>query len=155
MSADCEGSIYFCTDDAFSMTDATIVLIAKFPSKGVSKTRLYATLGEEKTFLLAKAMLSDLLNTFSSPQNSQSTARRILYTPEHSMNDANAFCQLVCSRHDDWIICPMGDGTDQGILDLSSSNLTSVLTNALRYLLSKLFFSSFPRFLPPAFLNIL
>ena len=154
MSVDCEEKIYSRTDSALSMTDATIVLVAKFPSKGVSKTRLYSTLGVEKTFFLAKAMLSDLLNTFSSSQKLQSRGRKILYTPAHSINDANAFCRLVCSRYDDWIACPMGDGTDQGILDLSSSNLTSVLTNALRYFLFKYFFLLFLNSILALFMNI-
>ena len=116
------------------MTNATIVLVTKFPTKGVSKTRLYSTLGEEATFALAKAMLSDLLNTFSSPQLSTSdVGRKILYIPERSISDAYEFCQSVCPQYENWNICAMDNGLGSATLDLSSSNLTTVLTNALRY----------------------
>ena len=73
----------------------TVIMVAKFPTKGVSKTRLYPILGEENTFILAQAMLADLLNSFSSFA-SFPPGRKILCTPERSLSDAAEFCRTVC-----------------------------------------------------------
>jgi hypothetical protein len=103
--------------------NSTIVLVTKFPVKGVSKTRLYPTLGEEKAFTLARAMLADLLNSFAT-----CAGKKVIYTPKHSISDAVEFCRLVCPRWDEWSVEPMGGG----VTDLASSDLTCLLSHALR-----------------------
>jgi hypothetical protein len=106
-----------------SHADSTIVLVTKFPVKGVSKTRLYPTLGEEKAFTLARAMFADLLNSFAT-----CAGKKVIYTPKHSISEAAEFCRFVCPRWSEWSVEPMGGVAT----DLSSSDLTSLLSYALR-----------------------
>lgn len=108
-----------------SAVDSTLILVTKFPTKGVSKTRLYPAIGEDNAFLLAKAMLNDLLSTFS-----YIPARKILYVPHKSQLEATEFCKEVHSLRGRWSIEPMpiGDEPDS----LTSSDLGSLLSHALR-----------------------
>jgi glycosyltransferase A (GT-A) superfamily protein (DUF2064 family) len=52
---------------------STIVVIAKCPIPGKSKTRLIPLLGEEGSVTLAKAMLADILSTLSTCVSSHSS----------------------------------------------------------------------------------
>ena len=108
-----------------SSNDSTLILVTKFPTKGVSKTRLYPVLGEENAFLLAEAMLTDLLRSFSSVP-----ARKILYVPHQSQSMATDFSKAVCPPWAQWSIqpMPMNDESDS----LTSSDLGSLLSHALR-----------------------
>lgn len=108
-----------------SSKDSTLILVTKFPTKGVSKTRLYPAIGEDNAFLLAKAMLNDLLSTFLSIP-----ARKILYVPNQSQLEATEFCKAVHPLCGQWSIEPMpiGDEPDS----LTSSDLGSLLSHALR-----------------------
>ena len=147
-----------CSSDLFKEIDQPVlILVTKYPTIGISKTRLIPILGEENTFNLSKSMLSDLLNSFSTslipkeknipegkkipegkniPEGKKvPEGKKILYLPEHSIVDAEQFCKLNCDEHVQWRTYPMGGGT----MDLKSSNLTNILTHALRYFFTQYF----------------
>jgi 2-phospho-L-lactate guanylyltransferase (CobY/MobA/RfbA family) len=108
-----------------SSNDSTLILVTKFPTKGVSKTRLYPAIGEENAYQLAKAMLTDLLNSFSSIP-----ARKILYVPHKSQSLATDFCKEFSPLWDQWSVQPMPieDETNR----VTSSDLSNLLSHALR-----------------------
>ena len=53
------------TTNAATQVNGTIVVVAKCPIPGKSKTRLMPLLGKEGSTKLAKAMLSDVLQTIT------------------------------------------------------------------------------------------
>jgi hypothetical protein len=75
-----------CKKDSFTKPDDLIILLAKFPTKGVSKTRLYDSIGIENAHLLSIAMLSDLLSSLN-----MEIGKKVLYIPKHSVNDGIHF----------------------------------------------------------------
>ena len=89
----------------------------------ISKTRLFPILGEDGALCLARAMLADLLRSFST-----AAGLKILYTPGHSLTAATDFCCIACPSGKQWSVHPMGGG----INDLASSDLSSLLSHALR-----------------------
>ena len=100
-----------------------LLLVAKFPTRGVSKTRLFPILGEDRALCLAKAMLADLLKSFST-----AAGLKILYTPRDSQAAASDFCRTACPGEKQWSVNPMGGGMN----NLASSDLSSILSHALR-----------------------
>jgi hypothetical protein len=110
-----------------SSNDSTLILVTKFPTKGISKTRLYPAIGEDNAYLLARAMLTDLLNSFS-----VISARKILYVPHQSQSIAIDFCKECSSLRDQWSVQPMPIEDEAN--KLSSSDLSRLLSHALRLL---------------------
>jgi hypothetical protein len=70
------------------MVDGSIVLVAKCPIPGKSKTRLIPLLGEDGSVALAQAMLSDILTNLtalvsaSAPQRDDNTPWNVAF-PRH------------------------------------------------------------------------
>lgn len=114
----------------YSSNDSTLILVTKFPTKGVSKTRLYPVIGEDNAYLLARAMLTDLLNSFSSIP-----ARKILYVPHQSQSIAADFCKECSPLWDQWTVQPMPIEEDTSTLTLS--DLSRLLSHALRLLFNR------------------
>ena len=108
--------------DAFRESSC-LLLVTKFPTRGISKTRLFPILGEDRALCLAKAMLADLLKSFST-----ATGLKILYTPGDSQAAATDFCRAACPGEEQWSVHPMGGGMN----NLASSDLSSILSHALR-----------------------
>lgn len=59
----------------------SIVVVAKYPAPGKSKTRLEPLLGAAGSALLAKAMLSDVLSTLSNSLDDENIRKVLLYAP--------------------------------------------------------------------------
>ena len=108
-----------------SSNDSTFILVTKFPTKGVSKTRLYPAIGEDNAYQLAKAMLSDLLNSFSSI-----SAKKILYVPHKSQSLATDFCRECSPLWDQWSVQPMPIEDEAN--RVTPSDLSNLLSHALR-----------------------
>lgn len=130
-----------------------IVVVAKCPIPGKSKTRLTKLLGAEGSALLAKSMLLDVLQQVSACPQFDSVAKILLYAPGTS-DGKKHMSSLVTSlglgiidnlvendgdRSNDnllnnnlkktWILLPMVASTSAK--DLVSSDLGDKLTNAL------------------------
>lgn len=113
-----------------SSNDSTLILVTKFPTKGVSKTRLYPAIGKDNAYQLAKVMLIDLLNSFSSIP-----ARKILYVPHQSQSIAAEFCKGCSPVWDQWSVQPMPIEEETSTLTLS--DLSRLLSHALRLLFNR------------------
>jgi hypothetical protein len=85
-----------CKKDSFTEPEDLIILLAKFPTKGVSKTRLYDSIGIENAHLLSIAMLSDLLLSLN-----MEIGKKVLYIPKQSVNDGIHFCERLNYNNND------------------------------------------------------
>mmetsp|Transcript_13262 Transcript_13262/g.21710 ORF Transcript_13262/g.21710 Transcript_13262/m.21710 type:complete len:379 (+) Transcript_13262:90-1226(+) len=106
-----------------------IVVVAKIPSKGVSKSRLIPSLGEEATLTVAEALLLDTIGVVSRVEGNQ---HRILYfAPSHAAEHAYKMLSMACAESDSldsWELLPMPEVTK-----LSSHKLTALLAHALAH----------------------
>lgn len=103
-----------------------LVLVAKYPSPGKSKTRLAASgLGEAYAAEVARAMLLDLLARHA--RSSMPIQRVLLFAPPDGAH-RDKFAAIVreagCADGD-WALLPMTTG------DVRSSDLTAILIDAL------------------------
>ncbi|KAG8464676.1 hypothetical protein KFE25_010044 [Diacronema lutheri] len=103
-----------------------LVLVAKYPTPGASKTRLAASgLGDARTAEVARAMLLDVLARHA--RAGPRVQRVLLFSPPDGAH-ADKFARLLreagCAEGD-WTLVPMRS------TDARSSNLTAVLMDAL------------------------
>ncbi|KAJ1624133.1 hypothetical protein T492DRAFT_1049610 [Pavlovales sp. CCMP2436] len=102
-----------------------LVLLAKYPSPGRSKTRLAASgLGEAYAAEVARAMLVDLLARHS--RSTVHVQRVLLFAPPDSAH-RELFSELLAEAGAEgaWTLMPMSSS------DLRSSNLSAILADAL------------------------
>ncbi|CAB9524830.1 Uncharacterized protein conserved in bacteria (DUF2064) [Seminavis robusta] len=119
----------------------TIVVVAKCPIPGKSKTRLIPKLKEEGSAKLAKAMLSDVLITLSECAQLAKVRKILFYAPANDqgktiMNNllqeldlSTSSTTTTSSDHPqprDWMLLPMISQ------DLTSPNLGDILTDILQ-----------------------
>ncbi|KAG5179987.1 nucleotide-diphospho-sugar transferase [Tribonema minus] len=107
------------------MSEDSLVLIAKCPRMGISKTRLIACFGEEATFQLARAMLLDLLRRFGSSAELRSLRRVLVYAPPEARDEAAKLVREAGVEHE-WVLTPVAGGTK-----LKDADLTAILKDAL------------------------
>jgi len=86
--------------------NGTLIFVTKWPSIGASKTRLIPDLGEEGAFLLAKAMVEDLIIKFSSSESLQNINKVLYFAPEEAKEDACSFLQQN-DITEQWVLLPM------------------------------------------------
>jgi len=60
----------------------TLVLVAKYPTPGTSKTRLIPALGEDGAATLARAMLLDLLEQLGASPELADTRKVLAFAPK-------------------------------------------------------------------------
>ncbi len=124
----------------------TIIVFAKCPIPGKSKTRLSSLLGQGGSALLAKAMLSDVLQSISKDANLSVCSKVLVYAPgtpdghfqmstiltELGLENSNLEARSSTSQ---WILLPMMSSaakTERNPLsELLSSDLGSKLADAL------------------------
>ena len=104
---------------------SVLVLVAKFPSSGRSKTRLAEGIGNEKAMLFAHAMIDDTLERFGGDKL-MGTERVLYFSPKDSEDAFRKKCSDVCGAEKTWTLLPMPEG------DLKSSSLTHLLMEGLR-----------------------
>jgi len=109
--------------------NAAIVLVAKCPIPGKSKSRLVkdARIGNEGAVMLAKAMLSDVLYRVTMCSSFQNILKVLLYAP--GTKEGEAKMSLIVDDlkiKNSWILMPMLSDED-----LSSSELGTKLKDAL------------------------
>jgi glycosyltransferase A (GT-A) superfamily protein (DUF2064 family) len=124
-----------------------IVVVAKCPIQGKSKTRLIPLLGEQGSVALAKAMLSDVLWTVEACPAFDKVQKILLYAPgnatgltmmqgifqelrlpfhpQQSSSSSPSFTVPDKNPNDGWTLLPMVEG------DLNASDLGSKLEDAL------------------------
>lgn len=105
----------------------TIVVVAKCPIPGKSKTRLQPLLGEEGSSKLAKAMLSDVLLALSECEPLQTVRKILFYAPANQQGleiMSNLLEELQLTP--EWMLLPMTS------TDLTATNLGDILTNILK-----------------------
>lgn len=118
-------------------TNSAIVLVAKCPIPGKSKTRLAKDkrLGNEGAADLARAMISDVLERVGRYPSFKKVLKILLYAPgneegETIMSDLLASLKSTNSSiFNTWVLMPMNDSS---IKDMTSSNLGDKLKSALR-----------------------
>ena len=113
--------------------DGTIVLVAKYPTPGKSKTRLIPALGEAGATKMAQAMLADLLVQLGSAEELVGVRKLLVYAPVSAGADMARLLERY-GADNDWDIEPMLDdappGEDEG-QQLASSDLGAKLAHAL------------------------
>ena len=104
----------------------TVILVAKLPCKGRSKTRLVPALGEDATLALATAMLSDLLARLAAAPALRAARKVLLFAPAAEAAEAARF---LADRglSDAWSARPMLDARQS----LTGSDLGAKLAAAL------------------------
>ena len=117
-------------DASSSTRDDIIILVAKLPTKGVSKTRLYPAIGVENAFKLAEAMLCDVLTSFSCFDLQHG---KFLYVPGIQVVESRDFLTYnpylrKSVTFSNWQILSMKEN-----ISLHSVDLGSHLRHALRY----------------------
>lgn len=101
---------------------AAIVVVAKCPIAGKSKTRLIPLLGEEGSARLAKAMLSDVLQTLSQQQvRNQCAHVAFIEYPRFSLCKARHSLQVVRSHL--FCLCPTGATGERNIVGVQNPSL--------------------------------
>lgn len=99
-----------------------IVLLTKFPTKGISKTRLYDSIGIENAYLLAIAMLSDLLLSLK-----KEIGKKVLYIPKQSLLNGRNFCDTLNTNYIDNKDCNSnGDNDDANRTDIDSNDKNGI-----------------------------
>ncbi|EJK52597.1 hypothetical protein THAOC_28109 [Thalassiosira oceanica] len=122
--------------------NGTIVVFAKCPLPGSSKTRLAPLLGDDGAALLAQAMLSDVLSSLTACDHLQDTLKLLVYAPGDS-NTGSRMTKILASlglsscssesytpRKDttsNWVLMPMLSDSS----DLTSSSLGDKLMDSL------------------------
>jgi len=120
--------------------EGSIVVFAKCPIPGKSKTRLIPLLGEEGSVRLAKGMLSDVLKTIDGCPKLSSVRKILVYAPgtpegretmEDILNELDLTIKKDSNEIDDafdaWHLLPMMSKTN----DLRSNDLGVKLEDAL------------------------
>ncbi|KAL7511143.1 hypothetical protein ACHAXN_008041 [Cyclotella atomus] len=129
-----------------------IVVFAKCPTPGATKTRLIPLLGEDGAAFLAEAMLSDILVSLSECQELEGTLKVLMYAPGtaaaeaqltsilHTLNIAHYSSKSIPNANQ-WHLIPMISSPEKkltGVLtssrahsDLNSSSLGEKLIDAL------------------------
>src|SRR5712672_512192 len=90
------------------MPDTALVIMARYPRAGTTKTRLARSIGDEETVLLYKAFLTDLAQKFTG----QLADLHLAYTPPE-VNYANFMATLAPSYVQPMRCFPQ-QGTDLG-----------------------------------------
>jgi len=119
--------------------EGTIVVVAKCPIPGKSKTRLIPLLGKEGSVRLAKSMLSDVLKTIDGCSELENVRKILLYapgTPEglETMEVILEELNLGTKGEDNpnsWHLLPMISSSSQTKDDLRSHDLGAKLEDAL------------------------
>jgi uncharacterized protein len=104
----------------------TLVLIAKCPAPGTSKTRLIPSFGEHATFELAKAMLLDVLHNLGSSPLLEAVRKVFVYAPATARQQAQALLHEA-GAEELWELQPVASS-----VSLTAIDLTSVLRAALQ-----------------------
>jgi len=129
-------------NDCFPAVGGSIVVVAKCPIPGKSKTRLIPLLGEEGSVRLAKSMLSDVLRTIDGCRELKRVRKVLLFAPgtldgrermEAILDDLG----LTTTSEEDcdaspgqqWHLLPMMSSTQSN--DLRSHDLGAKLEDAL------------------------
>ena len=122
--------------------NGTIVVFAKCPLPGSSKTRLAPLLGDDGAALLAQAMLSDVLSSLTSCDRLRDTLKLLVYAPGDSITGSRMTkllesLGLSCrssesytprmDKQTSWVLMPMLSDSS----DLTSSSLGDKLMDAL------------------------
>lgn len=115
--------------------EGSIVVFAKCPIPGKSKTRLIPLLGEEGSVQLAKGMLSDVLKSINGCAQLNGTRKILVYAPgtpagKGRMEDILDGLGLATNKDDDfasWHLLPMMSKPS----DLRSNDLGAKLEDAL------------------------
>lgn len=110
-------------------TKGTIVLVAKYPTAGKSKTRLIPALGEDGATKMARAMLSDLLVQLGTAEELAGVRKLLVYAPADA---GEGMVQIMarCGVQNDWDMEPMLEDAQDGP-QLDSSDLGDKLAHAL------------------------
>ncbi|KAL7433412.1 hypothetical protein ACHAXH_005952 [Discostella pseudostelligera] len=137
------------TKTADECIGGAVVVVAKCPIAGVSKTRLAPLLGDEGAAQLAQAMLSDVLVSLSECPLLRSTLKVLLYAPDTKSGElqmesilrllnlpyANSTkAQQLGRSLSEWVLLPMKSSVQnetESNSDLTSSSLGDKLTDAL------------------------
>lgn len=102
-----------------------IVVVAKCPIPGKSKTRLVPLLGQEGSARFAEALLSDVLLSCSSLEHS--VLKVLLYAPGNAQGlDIMMKLLQYLNLHEQWVLLPVSSS-----MDLLSSSIGDMLTNSL------------------------
>lgn len=104
-----------------------VVLVAKFPTKGKTKTRMVPALGEDGAYDLSLALVRDALCSIGTAPQLSAARRVLLFAPSFA---GDAFAELVQNLgvEDQWTLLPMVDDS----AGLTSSDLSAKLTQGLR-----------------------
>ena len=111
---------------ACSDVEGTVILVAKLPCKGRSKTRLVPALGEDATLALATAMLSDMLSRLAAAPALRATRKVLLFAPAAEAAEAARFL-AERGLSEAWLARPMLDARQS----LTDSDLGAKLAAAL------------------------
>jgi uncharacterized protein len=103
-----------------------LVLIAKCPAPGTSKTRLIPAFGEDATFELTKAMLLDVLHNLGSASQLEAVRKVFVYAPATAQQQAQSLLQEA-GAEGLWELQPVASS-----VSLTAIDLTSVLRAALQ-----------------------
>jgi len=130
------------------MVKSAIIVVAKCPIPGRSKTRLSKLVGDHGSALLAKAMLSDVLSTISKCSQLSQVTKILLYAPGTEEGKKH-MSELILSlnltlvsniseeeRAGGWILLPMmsqfsSNSSSSIKAELTNPNLGEKLTDAL------------------------
>jgi len=104
----------------------SLVFVTKWPSMGVSKTRLIPALGEIGAFEFAQAMFNDLVHNISDEECMAEIKKILYFAPEEKYNEAKEFLE-VYGGEDTWAMIPMIQGNQ-----LTSTDLGAKLKQALK-----------------------
>jgi glycosyltransferase A (GT-A) superfamily protein (DUF2064 family) len=135
-------------DNSMMSVGGAIVVFAKCPIPGSSKTRLLSLLGTEGSSSLAQAMLSDILTSISNQPILKNTLKVLCYAPKtgeiqmisilQSLNlpypilyddiDVDVDKEEQLLNGNTWILMPMKSSS---VSDLTSSSLGDKLEDAL------------------------
>ena len=126
--------------DGVTGCDGAIVVVAKCPTAGKSKTRLQPLLGSDGAAKLAEAMLLDVVEAISGEARLKPVCKILLYAPataesEGAMRSILEKSDLFDDGCGDWTFLPMNSAIDAQSSNpsksLTSSHLGEQLTDAL------------------------
>jgi glycosyltransferase A (GT-A) superfamily protein (DUF2064 family) len=107
------------------MSENVVVLIAKVPCPGFSKTRLIPDVGKESAAAISRCLLLDTLTNMLELEQRTSSRLVWFFAPQSLRTEAEAILQEINAPHN-WVLEPM-----PSFESLSSPNLGSYLKYAL------------------------